>query len=218
MDDLKIPESWRVWRIVSELVDGTERLIKLGAAVTIFGSARLTPDNDYYKKAVLLGELLADEGLAIITGGGPGIMEAANKGAFEKEGVSVGLNISLPMEQDANIFQDISLTFRYFFVRKFMFVKHAVGLVILPGGYGTMDELFEALTLIQTKKIEQFPVVLLGKEYWKGLIQWMNDTMVTQGCISEEDLQLFHLVDTAEEAANIILDHYKKNPSIPKHH
>ncbi len=213
MHEAKMPEAWRVLRIQSELVDGTERLIKLGPAVTVFGSARLGEDNPYYQDVRKLGELLTAEGLAVITGGGPGIMEGANRGAFEQGGNSVGLNIQLPHEQSANSYQTTSLEFRYFFVRKFMFVKHAVGFVIYPGGYGTMDELFEALTLVQTGKAGKFPIVLVGREYWQGLIDWMQSTMLEQGCIDESDLQLLKLVDNAEQAAQLISDYVRAEPS-----
>ena len=170
MDNSKMAEAWRVMRIQSELVDGIEHLAKLGAAVTIFGSARLHEDDLHYQDAVRLGQLLAEAGLAVITGGGPGIMEAANRGAYQQGGHSLGLNITLPHEQSANRYQNTSLSFRYFFVRKMMFVKHAVGFAIYPGGFGTMDELFEALTLVQTGKAAKFPIVLVGKDYWSGLM------------------------------------------------
>ncbi len=208
MDESKVIEAWRVLRIQSELVQGIEKLAKLGSAVSIYGSARLGSDNEYYQHAQDLAGLLADRGLAIISGGGPGIMEAANRGARDKPGASVGLNITLPEEQTNNAYQDISINFRYFFVRKFMFVKHAVGFVIFPGGFGTMDELFEALTLVQTLKVQPFPIVLFGTGYWQGLVQWMRDTMLADGCIGNKDLDLFHLVDTPADAAAIVLRHY----------
>jgi len=202
----KIKEAWRVLRIQSELVDGIEHLAKLGPAVSIYGSARLKPESPYYQAAQELAYKLADSGLHIITGGGPGIMEAANRGGFENpHGKSVGLNITLPMEQRANPHQDISLDFRYFFVRKLMFVKHAVAFVIFPGGYGTLDELFEALTLIQTEKINIFPVVLYGKDYWQGLYDWLINTVVASGCVDIKDMELFKIVDTVEEAEKIVL-------------
>lgn len=208
MDESKVIEAWRVLRIQSELVQGIEKLAKLGSAVSIYGSARLGPDNEFYKHAQELAGLLAERNLAVISGGGPGIMEAANRGAHDKPGASVGLNITLPEEQTNNAYHDISINFRYFFVRKFMFVKHAVGFVIFPGGFGTMDELFEALTLVQTVKVQPFPIVLFGTSYWQGLVQWMRDTMLTNGCIVEKDLDLFHLVDTPAAAAAIVLRHY----------
>ncbi len=207
MEEIKIPEAWRVLRIQSELVDGIESLSGMGGAVSVFGSARLQPDSRYYQEAVELGEILGKEGVPIITGGGPGVMEAANKGCYSTGATSVGLNISLPLEQNHNAFQDVSLDFRYFFVRKFMFVKHAVGFVIFPGGYGTLDELFEALTLVQTNKVRPFPIVLLGTSYWQGLLDWLRETMLENGCVSERDLHLFSLVDDAESAAKIILQH-----------
>jgi len=209
----KMPEAWRVMRIQSELVDGIEKLIKLGPAVTIFGSARFSETNPYYQSARELATRFAQEGLAVITGGGPGIMEGANRGAFESGGKSVGLNIQLPAEQSANKYQTVSLDFRYFFVRKFLFLKHAVGFVIYPGGFGTMDELFEVLTLIQTRKTGSFPVVLVGKAYWQGLLDWMQYAMLEENrCIGIEDLSLLKIVDTAEEAACLILECYQKNP------
>lgn len=205
MHEEKVRESWRVLRIQSELVDGIEHLAKLGPAVSIYGSARMKADNPYCKSAQELATKIADTGLHVITGGGPGIMEAANKGAFESCGAkSVGLNISLPLEQQANPHQDIALHFRYFFVRKLMFVKHAVAFIIFPGGFGTLDELFEALTLIQTEKIQPFPVILFGSEYWQGLYDWMMNEMVASGCIDVEDLELFQIIDDVDEAVRII--------------
>lgn len=212
MHTAKVAEAWRVLRIQSELVDGIEHLTRLGPAVTVFGSARLQHDSPYYQDARKLGCLLTSEGLAVITGGGPGIMEGANKGAFENGGHSVGLNIHLPHEQHANPYLTLNMDFRYFFVRKFMFMKHAVGFVIYPGGYGTMDELFEALTLVQTGKAGPFPVVLVGKGFWSGLVDWLENTMLTCGCIDQGDRSIFSLVDTADEAAAIIIDHYRNNP------
>lgn len=211
MFDKKMPEAWRVLRIQSELVDGIEHLVKIQYGVNVFGSARLEEDDPYYQEAVELGRLLSQAGLAVITGGGPGIMEAANKGAYQNGSLSIGLNITLPHEQKPNRYQDISLSFRYFFVRKFMFMKHAIAFAIFPGGFGTLDEMFEALTLIQTEKSEPFPVVLVGKSYWQGLFSWIHETMLTKGCINETDLQLMTLVDSADEAARIIIDHYRKH-------
>ena len=212
MHESKMPEAWRVLRIQSEVVDGIERLIKLGPSVTVFGSARIPADNPYYQDAVRLGRILADAGLGVITGGGPGIMEGANRGAFEGKARSVGLNIKLPHEQQANRYQNISLDFRYFFVRKFMFIKHAVGFVIYPGGFGTMDELFEALTLVQTGKAGPFPIVLVGGDFWKGLVDWLQSTMLEAGCIDDNDMTLFSLVESAEEAAEIIINHHNARP------
>ncbi|HET8730045.1 MAG TPA: TIGR00730 family Rossman fold protein [Moraxellaceae bacterium] len=208
MFDKKMPEAWRVLRIQSEIVDGIEHLIKVSYAAILFGSARLPPESPYYKAAEDMGRLLSQAGVNVITGGGPGIMEAANKGAHNQGAKSVGLNISLPMEQEANAYQDISLYFRYFFVRKFMFMKHALAFVIFPGGYGTLDEMFEVLTLIQTGKSEPFPVILYGREYWNGLIDWLRNRMLADGCISESDLDLFTVVDSADEGARIVIDYY----------
>jgi len=207
MDEAKIPEAWRVLRIQSELVDGIETLAKLGGAVTVFGGARFKAGSEFYEEAQRLGSILGEAGVPVITGGGPGVMEGANKGCYASSTASVGLNISLSSEQEPNPYQDTSLEFRYFFVRKFMFVRHAVGFVIFPGGYGTMDELFEALTLVQTGKLRPFPIILLGVEYWQGLIDWMRKTMLANGCIEERELHLFSVVDDAESAAKIILQH-----------
>ncbi len=213
MEDLAKSDTWRVFRIMAELVEGFEALNNIGPAVTIFGSARLQPGSPYYNKCLKVAENLAKDGFAVISGGGPGIMEAANKGAQNANGVSVGLNIELPKEQMTNQFQDVRVEFRYFFVRKLMFVKYAVGYVIFPGGYGTMDELFEALTLIQTKKIRSFPVVLVGREYWEGLFDWLRKTMLAAGNINPEDLDLMHVVDDPEEACAIINRRYKDRVS-----
>jgi uncharacterized protein (TIGR00730 family) len=209
MEDLKTSETWRVFRIQSELVEGFETLHDLGPAVTIFGSARLTPQNRYYEDAVNLAKMLADDGFAIITGGGPGIMEGANKGAKKGKAHSVGLNIEIPAEQEPNKYHDISLSFRYFFIRKLMFIKYAIAFIIFPGGFGTMDELFEALTLSQTKRIQSFPIILYGSEYWKGLIDWMKNTLVPNGTIRREDFALFSLVDKPEEVRFLINEHYR---------
>ncbi len=207
MEDLKTSETWRVFRIQSELVEGFETLHELGPAVTIFGSSRLSPGNKYYDDAVTVAKMLADDGFAVITGGGPGIMEGANKGAKKGKAHSVGLNIEIPAEQIPNKYQDISLFFRYFFIRKLMFVKYAMAFIIFPGGFGTMDELFESLTLVQTKRIQSFPVILYGKEYWKGLIDWMKDTLVPNSTIGREDFALFSLVDTPKEVRFLINEH-----------
>lgn len=209
MEDLKSSETWRVFRIQSELVEGFETLYGLGPAVTIFGSSRMEPGSVYYEKAVELGRKLADQGFAVITGGGPGIMEGANRGAKDGKGKSVGLNIVIPAEQHPNHYHDITLNFRYFFIRKLMFVKYALAFVIFPGGYGTLDELFEALTLSQTKRIGVFPIILFGKDYWKGLIDWFKNTLVKQNTISPEDIGLISLVDTAEEVCAIMSEHLR---------
>ena len=214
MFDKKMPEAWRVLRIQSEMVDGIEHLTKVGYAVNLFGSARLPPESPHYKSAETLGRLLSQAGIPVVSGGGPGIMEAANKGAFGQGALSIGLNITLPQEQHANTYQDISLYFRYFFVRKFMFMKHAVAFAIFPGGFGTLDEMFEALTLIQTEKTDAFPVVLIGKSYWAGLLEWLQTTMLNEGCIGREDMKLMTVVDTAEEAAEIIIRHYRKHMAV----
>ncbi len=209
MEDLKTSETWRVFRIQSELVEGFETLHDLGPAVTIFGSARLPQENRYYEDALTLAKMLADDGFAIITGGGPGIMEGANKGAKKGKAHSVGLNIEIPSEQVPNRYQDVSLSFRYFFIRKLMFIKYAIAFIIFPGGFGTMDELFEALTLSQTKRIQSFPIILYGSEYWKGLIDWMKNTLVRNGTIAREDFALFSLVDTPEEVRFLINEHFR---------
>jgi uncharacterized protein (TIGR00730 family) len=213
MEDLAKSDTWRVFRIMAELVEGFEALSNMGPAVTIFGSARLEPGSLYYNKCLKVSENLAKDGFAIISGGGPGIMEAANKGAQNGNGTSVGLNIELPMEQTPNPFQDVRVEFRYFFVRKLMFVKYAVAYVIFPGGFGTMDELYEALTLIQTKKIRGFPVVLVGKEYWQGMIDWLRKTVLAHGNISADEIDLMHIVDEPEEVCAIINKRYKDRVS-----
>ena len=213
MEDLAKSDTWRVFRIMSELVEGFEALNNIGPAVTVFGSARAEPGSPSYNTCLRVAENLARNGFAVISGGGSGIMEAANKGAQNGNGISVGLNIELPMEQEPNAFQDIRVEFRYFFVRKLMFVKYAVGYIIFPGGFGTMDELFEALTLIQTGKIRGFPVVLVGSAYWKGLIDWLKATVLSHGSISPEDIDLIHIVDDPEEVSDIILRRYRDRTS-----
>ena len=202
--DFTSTDPWRVFRILGEFVEGFDAFHNIGSSVAMFGSARLMPDHAYYKAAELTAQLVARRGLNVITGGGPGIMEAANKGAFNAGGVSVGCNIDLTMEQTPNPYQSISLQFRYFFARKMMFVKYSVAFVIFPGGYGTIDELFEALTLVQTEKIEHFPIILFGSKYWTPLVDWMKETMLGEGCISEEDLDLFTITDDPEEVAKTI--------------
>jgi len=200
-------ESWRVFGIMSEFVDAIDTMARIGPAVSVFGSARTPVANRYYQLAVECGRKLVERDFAVITGGGPGIMEAANKGAHDAQGTSVGLNISLPMEQDPNRYQNVELDFRYFFIRKVMFVKYARGFIIFPGGFGTMDEFFESLTLIQTLKVVPFPVVLIGTEFWSGLLQWMRSVMDEQfQTISPEDFDLFSLTDDVEEAVNIIYE------------
>ncbi len=211
--EIKVTDSWQIFKIMAEFVDGFEKLAKIGPCVSIFGSARTKHENKYYQMAVDTGRLLTERGYGVITGGGPGIMEAGNKGAYEAGGKSVGLNIELPFEQFHNryIDRDKILEFDYFFIRKVMFMKYSQGYIVLPGGFGTMDELFEAMTLIQTGKIARFPIVLVGVDYWKGLIDWIKDTMLeTEKNINAEDLNLFRLVDTAEEAAEHIFRFYDK--------
>ena len=208
MDDLRAREAWRVLRIQSELVDGIEHLAGIGPSVTIYGSARLGPESEYYQHALGLAKRFGEAGLNVLTGGGPGIMEGANEGAFDTEACSIGLNIELPHEQGANRFQDLSLEFRYFFIRKLMFVKHAVGFVVFPGGFGTLDELFEALTLVQTGKIQPFPIVLFGVSYWQGLVDWLKQTLLAQGCIDADDLRRFHVTDDVQEAFDIVFRDY----------
>ncbi|MDA7580229.1 MAG: TIGR00730 family Rossman fold protein [Crocinitomicaceae bacterium] len=217
-NDIKTNDSWAIFKIIAEFVDGYERMAKIGPCVSVFGSARTKPDNRYYQIGIEVSRLLAEGGYGVITGGGPGIMEAANKGAQDGGGKSVGLNIDLPFEQNHNpyIDQEHNLEFDYFFVRKVMFVKYAQGFVVLPGGFGTLDELFEALTLIQTKKINNRPVVFIGKAYWSGLIDWIKTTMLArEGNISEKDLDLFGIVDSAEDAYRYIDDFYKSHQLSP---
>jgi len=210
--EIKIHDSWQIFKVMSEFVDGFEKLTKIGPCVTIFGSARTPSNHKYYELAQDIAYKLVKKGFGVITGGGPGIMEAGNKGAHIAQGKSVGLNIELPFEQKANEFidNDKSLSFDYFFVRKVMFVKYAQGFIVMPGGFGTLDEFFEAITLIQTKKNVNFPVVLVGKGYWKGLLDWMKDKMLGEKNIHPEDLDLFELVDTADEAVRCITEFYKK--------
>lgn len=209
-------DSWRVFRIISEFVDGFETMTSIGPSVSIFGSARLLPETPYYQLAVDVAKHISAKGFAVITGGGPGIMEAANKGAQEAKGASCGLSIDLPFETSSNAFIDgkYRLHFRYFFVRKVMFIRYAQGYVFLPGGFGTLDELFEALTLIQTKKIKPFPIYLVGKDYWVEMIKWIKETMLTHGCISKEDFDLFLITDSPEEVANGIERHYQRERAV----
>lgn len=197
-------DTWRVFRIMGEFVQGFDDLASTTNGVAIFGSARITQDNPMYSAAQETAALLAKEGYSIITGGGPGIMEAANRGAYEVNGISIGCNIELPFEQKPNPYQTRSMTFNYFFVRKTMFVKYSCAFIIFPGGFGTMDELFEALTLIQTRKIKNFPVVLFGTEFWRGLFDWLKDRMLTENKISETDLRLLYCTDSPSEVVKII--------------
>lgn len=203
-DEFTHTDTWRVFRIMGEFVEGFDELASLTRGISVFGSARSKPDDPDYLAAQETAALLAKEGFAVITGGGPGIMEAANRGAFEAGGLSIGCNIELPFEQKPNPYQTRSLTFKYFFVRKMMFVKYSLGFVIFPGGFGTFDELFEALTLIQTKKIRDFPVVLFDSRYWKGLLDWMGNFVLPGGKIAEQDLRLFHLTDSPAEVVEIV--------------
>jgi uncharacterized protein (TIGR00730 family) len=217
-NEIKINDSWAIFKIKSEFVEGYERMARIGPCVSIFGSARTKENNSYYQIGVDIAVLLAEAGYGVITGGGPGIMEAANKGAQKGGGKSVGLNIDLPFEQNHNPYIDPehNLEFDYFFVRKVIFVKYAQGFVILPGGFGTLDEFFEALTLIQTKKINKRPVVLIGKTYWQGLVDWIESSMLNQEQnISANDLSLFRIVDTAQEAFDYIDDFYKTHELSP---
>lgn len=211
-NEIKTNDSWAIFKIMAEFVEGFERLSKIGPCVTIFGSARIKEDHEYYKLAENIAFNLTTHGYGIVTGGGPGIMEAGNRGAHRGKGTSVGLNIELPFEQHDNpyIDSDKSLDFDYFFVRKVMFIKYSQGFVVMPGGFGTMDELFEAITLIQTKKIGKFPIVLVGTKYWSGLMDWIKNTLVTEGAISLEDLNLISIVDTEDEVLEVINNFYKK--------
>lgn len=206
-NEIKINDSWAIFKIMGEFVNGFERMSSIGPCVTIFGSARTKPDDKYYKLAVRIAQKITHHGYGIITGGGPGIMEAGNKGAHLAGGTSVGLNIDLPFEQHDNpyIDGDKSLDFDYFFVRKVMFVKYSQGFVVMPGGFGTLDELFEAITLIQTNKIDKFPIMLVGSEFWDGLMEWMKKTLLSNNSnISPDDLDLIHIVDNADEVIDIL--------------
>ncbi len=213
-NEIKINDSWAIFKVMSEFVDGFEKMSRIGPCVSIFGSARTKAGEKYYELAEEISYQLTQQGYGIITGGGPGIMEAGNKGAHRGKGISVGLNIELPFEQKDNpyIDRDKNLEFDYFFVRKVMFVKYAQGFVAMPGGFGTLDELFEAMTLIQTHKIGKFPIVLVGSEFWNGMLDWIKKVLLEQhGNISESDLDLFHIVDTAEEVVEIINTFYNKH-------
>jgi len=204
-------DSWRVLRIMGEFVEGFDTLSDVYNAVTVFGSARTTPDDPYYEKAVETARMLAEEGFPIITGGGPGIMEAANRGAQEGNGLSIGCNIELPFEQGLNPYVERAINFRYFFVRKTMFVKYSTAFIVFPGGYGTMDELFEALTLIQTGKVKDFPVILFGKEYWSGLVDWLTKTVAGERKIDSKDLKLFRVTDDPAEVTRLVIEARNKN-------
>lgn len=208
---------WSIFKIMGEFVEGYDKLFKIGPCVSIFGSARARPGDDHYELARKTATLVTRKGFGVITGGGPGIMEAANLGASEGEGKSVGLGIDLPFEQGVNDYvdPDYALTFNYFFARKVMFVKYAQGFIVFPGGFGTLDELFEALTLIQTRKVSPFPVVMMDSGYWDGLVEWIKETMVEKGTVSPGDLDLFHMTDDVEEAVDIIVEFYKKHSLRP---
>jgi len=211
-NEIKTDNAWHIFKVMAEFVEGFEKLAKIGPCVTIFGSARVQPASKYYKLAEQIAYKLTKSGFGVITGGGPGIMEAANKGAHFSGGKSVGLNIELPFEQQSNPFIDTdkSLSFNYFFVRKVMFTKFSQGFIVMPGGYGTLDELFEAITLIQTQKMVHFPIVLVEKAYWKGLIDWIKERLLAEKTIGPDDMDLFTLVDTADEAVKHIEDFYHK--------
>lgn len=211
-DETITKDSWMVFKVMAELVEGYEKLAKIGPCVSIFGSARLAPDHPYYEMAVDIAERITQLGFGVITGGGPGIMEAGNKGAFQGKGKSIGLNIELPFEQHFNPYIDkaYSMNFDYFFVRKVVFVKYSQGFIVMPGGFGTLDELTEAITLIQTNKIGRFPIVLVGSKFWGGLLEWFKDTLLSNGMIADEDLHLYRVVDTAEDAVAHIKAFYDK--------
>ncbi|MFO0519546.1 MAG: TIGR00730 family Rossman fold protein [bacterium] len=208
-------EAWRVLEIMSEFIESTERLTNIAPAVSLFGSARTPPDHAYYLLAETIARRLSDAGFAVISGGGPGIMEAANKGAYFGRSPSVGLNIQLPHEQNANPYQDVSQTFRHFFARKVAFVKFAVAYVVLPGGFGTLDELFEALTLVQTGKTRRMPIILVHTPFWAGLVDWFRDRLVAEGMIGAEDMDLIQLIDDPAKIATAIFDHYESRGFAP---
>jgi len=212
-NDIKATDSWQIFKIMSEFVEGFEKMSRIGPCVSIFGSARTKPENPYYKLAEEIAFKLTKEGYGVISGGGPGIMEAANKGAKTGGGKSVGLNIVLPFEQTSNgyVDNDKNINFDYFFVRKTIFLKYSQGFIAMPGGFGTLDEMFEAITLIQTNKVAHFPIIMVGKKYWEGLLSWVRETMLLQEHnINEKDLDLFHIVDEADEAVAIITEFYSK--------
>ncbi|MFK8046086.1 MAG: TIGR00730 family Rossman fold protein [Crocinitomicaceae bacterium] len=211
-NEIKTNDSWAIFKIMSEFVEGYEKMARIGPCVSVFGSARTSPENQYYKDAVRTSELLVQSGYGVITGGGPGIMEAGNKGADLANGKSVGLNIELPFEQSGNKYVNHPVNFDYFFVRKVMFVKYTQGFITFPGGFGTLDELFEALTLMQTKKIDLKPVVLFGSKFWTGMVDWIRDIMLNEeGNISEKDMDFLRITDSPEEAVKFINDFYKSH-------
>lgn len=204
IDNLSLGESWRMFRILGEFVEGIEALHKIGPAVSIFGSARVKPEEEAYKQAEVLGARFAKQKIAVITGGGGGIMEAANKGAAEAGGVSVGMNIHLPFEQKPNPYANVQIEFKYFFIRKVMFVKYAMAYIVMPGGLGTLDELFEAVTLIQTHRIKPFPVILMGSDYWNGLVQWIKKHLLANKRISPEDIEIFQVMDDPDAVVKMV--------------
>lgn len=208
-DQILNRDSWKIFQIMSEFVEGFQQLVDVSPSVSIFGSARFKPDHPYYKTSEHIARLLSDSGFAVVSGGGPGVMEAANKGAFAGKSASVGLNIKLPHEQSGNPYQNISITFKYFFARKVMFVKYASAYVVMPGGFGTLDELAEILTLIQTGKSKRIPVILFGSEFWEGLIDWFRESLIANGTISPDDINLFQITDDPAFVVNAIFDFYE---------
>ncbi len=212
IDDFKLEESWRMFKIMAEFVEGFEQLNNIGPAVSVFGSARTSPEHQDYRQAVYLGNLLAKSDITVITGGGPGIMEAANRGAKEAGGRSIGLNITLPMEQKPNDYATKLVSFKYFFVRKVMLIKYARAFVVFPGGFGTLDEMFEAMTLIQTNKIKPFPIILYGSHFWRNLSDWFHDDLVSTGLVAEKDLDLFTICDDVEEVVSLIKECLQDEP------
>ncbi len=214
IDEFKLGESWRVFKIIGEFVDGVEALHALGPAVSMFGSARMAEDCPYYQAAVRTAEMLAENGFSVITGGGGGIMEAGNRGAAKKKGRSVGLNIKLPMEQKPNPYANLQLEFKYFFIRKVMFVKYAMAYIIMPGGFGTLDELFESVTLIQTHRVKPLPVILYDSAYWGGLIDWIKCQLLENSMISSEDLCIMKVADTPQEIVDIVKDTYAASEDV----
>lgn len=210
-DSMLTRESWKIFQIMAEFVEGFERMACVRPSVSIFGSARTSPEHPYYKLTIDIARELSDSGFSVVSGGGPGIMEAANKGAFEGKSPSIGLNIMLPHEQAGNPYQDISLTFRHFFSRKVMFVKYASAYVVLPGGFGTLDELAEILTLVQTKKSRRIPIILVHRPFWEGLLNWFATTMVDEGVINKEDLNLIQIIDEPKQISNAIFEHYEQS-------
>jgi uncharacterized protein (TIGR00730 family) len=214
-DSMLTKESWKIFQVMAEFVEGYERLVHIKPSVSIYGSARCDTKHPYYKLAQEIGTQLSNSGFSVVTGGGPGIMEAANKGAYSGDSLSIGLNIVLPSEENANKFQDISLRFRHFFTRKVMFVKYAAAYIVLPGGFGTLDELAEILALVQTKKTRQIPIILVKKDYWSGLIEWFKSKLVAEQMIDSEDLDLYQVFDEPDEITKYIETYYKEHPLTP---